>query len=67
LGPGQVEYVVVKQEGPAHHRCFTVAVKIAGQKHGAGIGSSKKEAEEEAARKALGSLERSKGERKRRR
>ncbi len=67
LGPGQVEYVVVKQEGPAHHRCFTVAVKIAGQKQGAGIGSSKKEAEEEAARKALGSLERSKGERKRRR
>ena len=59
IGPDKIEYVVVKQEGPSHRRHFTVAVRLAGQKHGVGNGSSKKEAEEEAARKALHSLERS--------
>ena len=58
IGPDKIEYVVVKQEGPSHRRRFTVAVRLAGQKHGVGNGSSKKEAEEEAARKALHSLER---------
>ena len=67
IGPNKIDYVVVKQEGPSHQRRFTVAVRLAGEKQGIGLGSSKKEAEEEAARKALRSLERAIPRRKRRR
>jgi len=65
IGPDKIEYVVLKQQGPAHNRLFTVVVKVAGRKQGEGKGSSKKEAEEEAARKALRSLERSRRRRNR--
>ena len=48
-----LEYVLVKEEGPAHDRRFTVEVKIDNIVYGKGIGTSKKEAEQEAARHAI--------------
>lgn len=44
-----VSYVVVKEEGPAHDRLFTVEVKIDDMVYGIGTGKSKKEAEQSAA------------------
>lgn len=44
-----VSYVVVKEEGPAHDRVFTVEVKIDDMVYGIGTGKSKKEAEQHAA------------------
>ena len=51
-----IDYEMVKEEGPAHNRTFTVEVKIDGIKYGTGIGSSKKEAEQEAAKEALAKM-----------
>ena len=51
-----LEYVVVKEEGPAHLKTFTMNVVIDGIVYGTGIGSSKKEAEQEAAKFALEKL-----------
>lgn len=48
-----IDYVLVAEEGPAHDRRFTVEVQIDGIKYGKGIGTSKKEAEQEAAKEAL--------------
>ena len=39
--------------GPEHDKTFRVAIFIAGQRHGTGIGKSKKEAQQNAAREAL--------------
>jgi ribonuclease-3 len=47
---------VLETEGPAHDRRFTCAALIDGEQRGIGIGSTKKEAEQEAARQALESL-----------
>ena len=47
------EYVLVNEEGPAHARLFSVAVRFQGEELGAGKASSKKEAEQLAARTAL--------------
>jgi ribonuclease-3 len=49
----QVSYVVLGVEGPAHERVFTTAATIDGEELGRGTGSSKKSAEQEAARQAL--------------
>lgn len=49
-----LEYVVVDEEGPAHNKTFTVIVKIDDITYGKGIAHSKKEAEQLAARDALG-------------
>ncbi len=54
----QVGYSVVEVEGPAHDRRFTCAALIDGQQAGTGSGRTKKDAEQEAAREALASLER---------
>jgi ribonuclease-3 len=51
-----LEYVVVKEEGPAHLKTFTINVVIDGIIYGSGVGNSKKEAEQEAAREALDKL-----------
>ena len=51
-----VEYNTVKEEGPAHDKTFTMSVSIDGIVYGTGIGSSKKEAEQEAAKEALEKL-----------
>jgi ribonuclease-3 len=52
-----VHYKVIKEEGPPHQRTFTVAAVIAGAEVGRGRGRSKKDAEQEAAREALESIE----------
>lgn len=48
-----VVYEVIKEEGPAHNKRFTSIVKVDGIKMGKGVGSSKKESEQEAAKDAL--------------
>ena len=48
-----LEYNIVKEEGPAHDKKFTIEVAIDGIVYGIGFGTSKKEAEQEAAKKAL--------------
>ena len=51
-----VSYRVVSVEGPAHERRFTCAAVVDGQELGTGSGSTKKEAEQAAARQALEGL-----------
>ena len=53
-----VNYVVEKESGPSHDKTFTVGVYFEGAKLGEGTGKSKKDAEQEAARVALGKLAR---------
>jgi ribonuclease-3 len=53
----QVSYSVIEVEGPAHERRFTCAAVIDGRQVGEGAGRTKKDAEQEAARQALESLE----------
>lgn len=48
-----VEYVVVKEGGPAHKKYFVVNVIIDGICYGEGTGRSKKEAEQHAAKEAI--------------
>ena len=48
-----LHYDLVKEEGPAHNKTFTVEVKIDDIVYGVGTKGSKKEAEQEAAKKAL--------------
>lgn len=47
------EYEVIKEEGPAHNKTFTVIVKVNGLVFGKGVASTKKEAEQFAAKDAL--------------
>lgn len=51
-----LSYNLVKEEGPAHDRIFTVEVEIDSIIYGTGTGQSKKEAEQEAAKEALKKL-----------
>lgn len=51
-----VNYEVVKEEGPSHDKTFTIAVYFEKIKLGEGIGKSKKEAEQQAAKSALEKL-----------
>ena len=51
-----LEYKLVNEEGPAHDKRFTVDVVIDSIVYGTGIGTSKKEAEQEAAKVALDKL-----------
>jgi ribonuclease-3 len=48
-----VAYEVVEERGPPHDRVFRVVATIAGTQIGSGVGRSKKDAEQEAARIAL--------------
>ena len=50
---GSIEFVIVKEEGPDHNRTFFAQVHYHGDIVGSGIGSTKKEAEQEAAKEAL--------------
>ncbi len=52
-GNEAISYVTIGEEGPPHLRTFRVKVAIQGVPMGEGVGSSKKEAEENAAREAL--------------
>ena len=48
-----LEYILVSEDGPSHDKTFAFEVVIDGIVYGKGIGKSKKEAEQEAARDAL--------------
>jgi ribonuclease-3 len=52
----QVHYTVLEVEGPPHDRRFVCAAHIGGAQLGIGRGSTKKAAEQEAARQALDAL-----------
>ena len=47
------EYVLKSECGQSHDKTFTVEVYYSGELLGCGVGKSKKEAEQEAAREAL--------------
>ena len=51
-----LHYELIKEEGPAHNKTFTVQVKIDDIVYGMGTSGSKKEAEQEAAKVALTKL-----------
>ena len=51
-----VSYAVVREQGPPHDRTFTVGAMIDGTEISSGVGRSKKDAEQEAARAALQAL-----------
>ena len=48
-----VEYRVIKEEGPAHDKTFTVEVLIEGIVYAKGVGKNKKAAEQDAAKNAI--------------
>lgn len=48
-----IEYIVINEEGPAHDKTFEIEVHIDGINYGKGIGKSKKEAEQNAAKDAI--------------
>jgi len=53
---GEIHYRIVKEHGPAHHREFISQVTLNGVVLGEGKGRSKKEAEQQAAAKAIKQL-----------
>ena len=53
---GKILNYAFEEEGPDHHKTFRVVVEIDGQEVGIGSGSSKKRAQQEAARKSLESF-----------
>ena len=48
-----VRYIIIKEDGPDHHKVFTAGVLYKGQMTGVGTGRSKKDAEQKAAKAAL--------------
>ncbi|MDE2590307.1 MAG: ribonuclease III, partial [Patescibacteria group bacterium] len=50
---GSPIYKVTHEDGPAHAKTFTVSVFVANKLAGTGLGRSKQEAEENAAKQAL--------------
>jgi len=52
-GLGSPKYIVVNEEGPDHEKQFTVEVFVDDKSLGVGTGKNKKEAEQQAAEKAL--------------
>jgi len=53
----QVVYVVLEATGPPHERTFTCAAQVNGERMGTGTGSTKKAAEQAAAKQVLAQLE----------
>ena len=51
-----LQYALVEESGPDHNKQFTVAVSLNGEEVGRGVGSSKKRAEQEAAKAAIEKL-----------
>jgi ribonuclease III len=49
-------YLVLDEKGPDHAKCFEVAVEIAGKRFASTWGSTKKQAEQQAALNALTEL-----------
>lgn len=54
---GVVDYVLVSQAGPDHDRTFEIAVQLGERQFPSGVGRSKKDAEQAAAREALTVME----------
>ena len=52
-GSVHIEYNIIKEEGPDHNKIFTAEVKCNGKSLATGTGSTKKQAEMEAAHKVL--------------
>lgn len=50
------QYYTLDEQGPDHSKCFEVCVIIGGERYPSAWGASKKEAEQEAARRALAIL-----------
>lgn len=61
-GPVNIEYNLVEAVGPSHDRTFFVEVFADGKNYGCGSGHSKKAAEQEAAKVAIGRVMRKNGE-----
>lgn len=57
VSSGELQYETLQERGPAHAREFVVRVRIAGESAGTGVGRSKKEAEQLAAKQALHNLD----------
>ena len=53
---GQLQYEIIEEKGPAHAKNFVTVVKLGDLQLGTGLGKSKKEAEQEAARHAIQDL-----------
>lgn len=51
-----LEYILIEESGPSHNKSFKVSVKVGDIIMGEGTGSSKKLAEQEAAKEALSTL-----------
>ena len=56
IGNGRMEYKVVREEGPDHNKTFYIEVKSEDKVLGYGSGKNKKEAEQNAAKAAIGHL-----------
>ena len=52
-------YRLISENGPDHEKCFVTEISVGGKVLGTGEGKSKKQSEQEAARKALNELQRS--------
>jgi ribonuclease-3 len=52
-GEIKIEYLIEKEEGPAHNKMFYIKLMAGGKEIGLGSGKSKKEAEQAAAKNAL--------------
>ncbi|MBE1553493.1 ribonuclease III [Sporosarcina limicola] len=53
---GQLQYEIIEEKGPAHAKKFVTIVRLGETQLGTGLGRSKKEAEQEAARHAIQEL-----------
>ncbi|CAM3080598.1 ribonuclease III [Filibacter tadaridae] len=53
---GLLQYVIIEEKGPAHAKKFVTVVRLDNRDLGTGLGKSKKEAEQEAARHAIQEL-----------
>lgn len=56
------QYRTIRETGPDHEKQFEVEILIRGERYGAGVGKSKKEAEQAAAKQALEQLKKDGGE-----
>ena len=56
--PVNISYIIDREEGPAHDKTFYVHMECNGKSYGSGVGKSKKEAEQNAAREAVDTLKR---------
>jgi len=54
-------YRVIRERGPDHRKSFEVAAVVGSNRYGRGVGRSKKEAEQAAAREALEALQNDRG------